>query len=247
MKLDGLCYTSPYTFTVTQRIQLQLVPPLISGALYGISATLKMERRNEAGYEQSMADGKCVLMALWHESIGMAAYHTRGRNVHTTTSFSYDGELAARIIPYFGSEAIRGSSSRGGKGALEELVKATQKVPCIGITMDGPRGPRRVAKAGLAIIAGRTQTPIIPLAYGFRNPYRMRSWDKFAVAKPFSSVISQFGDVIPPPVDDSPEAVEAKRLEVQDTLNDLHKALEREVDDAGCMDWDTYTGTLPEA
>ena len=246
MKLDGLVYTSPHTFTLSQRINLQVLPPIIAGLLYGISKTVKLERRNDEGYDASMADGKCVLMALWHESIGMAAYHTRGRNVHTTTSFSYDGELAARIIPYFGSEAVRGSSSRGGKGALEQLVKAADIVPCIGITMDGPRGPRRVAKSGLAIIAGRTQTPIIPVAYGFQNPYRMRSWDKFAVPRPFSRVISQFGPIIAPPPDDSPESVEAKRLEVQDTLNEMHKGLETEIGDSACMDWSTYTGELPE-
>src|SRR5690606_3081217 len=107
---------------------------------------------------------------------------------HTLTSYSYDGELAARAIEPFGIHAVRGSSSRGGREALEQLEAALRIGVTIGITLDGPRGPRRVSKPGVAILSGRTGVPVIPLSLGSPSGWRMRSWDRMLIPKPFSRI-----------------------------------------------------------
>ena len=93
--------------------------------------------------------------------------------------------------------------------------------------MDGPVGPRRVAKPGIAILAARTGLPIIPHAFTARPVWRLNSWDKFPIPKPLAKIRSAYGLPIPPPPDDSPEAVEATRLQVETELNRLHEEIER--------------------
>ena len=122
--------------------------------------------------------------------------------------------------------SVRGSSSRGGSEALRDLAIALDHVPVVGLTVDGPRGPRRVAKPGVAILAARTGAPIIPHAFAVRPAWRLRSWDRFSIAKPFAHVVSVYGPAIPPPANASPAAIEETRLEVETSLNQLHQQIE---------------------
>ena len=107
------------------------------------------------------------------------------------------------------------------------MEKVLGKVPAVGLTLDGPRGPRRVAKAGIAILAARTQTPLVPVAAALDRAWRLRSWDRFMIPKPFARVIYAFAEPIAPPAEDTPEAVEAVRLQVELALNALHDEIER--------------------
>jgi hypothetical protein len=96
----------------------------------------------------------------------------------------------------------------------------------IGFTLDGPRGPRRAAKSGVAILAARTQVPILPNAFAASAAWRLRSWDRFVVPKPFSRILCAYGPPIAPPADESAESIEAKRLEVEAALNTLQTELD---------------------
>jgi len=167
-----------------------------------------------------------AIFGLWHEAMALLAFHHQGMNYHSTASYSFDGELAARMVTYFGVETVRGSSSGGGSQALEQLQRALALVPCVGITLDGPRGPRRVAKPGAAVLAARGRVPIVPLAGAVSRAWRMRSWDRFPIPKPFGRIICAYGAPISPPADDSPEAVEVTRLELEGALNRLHAEIE---------------------
>ena len=113
--------------------------------------------------------------------------------------------------------------------ALSALVEAANTVPITGFTLDGPRGPRRVAKPGIAILAARTQLPIVPNAFVAERCWRLSSWDRHPIQKPFSRIICAYAPPVPPPPDDSPEAVESTRLEVETRLNGLHESLEAEL------------------
>lgn len=170
-----------------------------------------------------------MILAIWHETLGLAAWYHRNTGYHTLTSYSFDGELAARVVRHFGLYALRGSSSRGGAEALKEMQRAAALVPALGFTLDGPKGPRRVAKPGVAILALKTGLPIIPHAFAAAPCWRMRSWDQFIVPKPFGRLVSGYGEPIYPPPKGTPGAIESLRREVERSLNRLHESLDQEL------------------
>lgn len=231
MRLPGLIYDSPYKFSLKQRIMLRLLPAPIAMTMRALYRSNRIETRGMEHWNGTIERHGRIIVAIWHESMALGGCQFSGQNFHTLTSYSFDGEMAARVVRCLKIEAVRGSSSRGGHEALQELEKAVKLVPCVGFTLDGPRGPRRIAKPGIAILAGRTATPVIPLAFALTKSWRLRSWDRFPIPKPFGRIICAIGEPIPPPPDDSPEAVEKARLEIQTRLNILHQSIELEIGD----------------
>ncbi len=218
-------------FTLWQRLQLAVLPPLLADIFYVLYRTCPVETRGRQYLDETLREhGRCHVVA-WHECMAMAGCCHRGADYLTLTSYSYDGEFAARVIKRWRIHAARGSSSRGGHEALVQLVEAAKVIPITGFTLDGPKGPRRVSKPGIGILAARTQLPIVPNAYAVSRAWRMRSWDRFPIQKPFSRIICAYAPPIPPPPDDSPEAVETTRLAVEKSLNALHRRIEA---DMGC-------------
>lgn len=238
MKLPGLAYETPNTFTLKQRLILRTVPLAISGVLKPILWTCQVEIRGQAHHDRVVADGGRGVLALFHETLGLAAWVHRGKNIHTTASYSFDGELAARVIAQFGAEAVRGSSSRGGSNALNQLVKALELMPLAALTIDGPRGPRRTSKPGAAILAARTGAHILPNAFAVSRPRRMKSWDRLILPRPFTRIICAFGAPIPPPDNDSREAVEAVRVRLDRELNELQAEIDQAVGDPQVLNRD---------
>ncbi len=219
-------YESPVQFTFRQRFQLVVVPFIFSQLLRVIAFTCHTDVIDTEHYGPLTRQNRPFILAFWHEVLALAAWHFRGTGYHTLTSYSFDGEMAARVIRYYGLNAVRGSSSRGGSEALQQMTTALGLGIVIGFTLDGPKGPRREAKPGVAILAARAQVPIVPTVFFVSNAWRLRSWDRFVIPKPFSRIICAFGPAIEPPADESAESVEAKRLEVESALNKLHEELE---------------------
>ena len=228
-RIPGVVYASPYVFTIRQRVVLSILPPVAAACLKGLAATCRMELRGVERLEGVLETHGHVIEAIWHESMGLAAIEHRNTGGHTLTSYSFDGEFAARVVDRFGMFAVRGSSSRGGSDALIGLVEAVKRVRFVGFTVDGPRGPRRTAKPGIAILAARTGIPIVPLAMVAAPVWRLHSWDRFMVPKPFARILGAYGAAIAPPENDSEEAVEAVRLAVERALNELHGELEADL------------------
>src|SRR5690606_29300440 len=161
-----------------------VLPPSIAWVYRSIAVTCRVRLQTPDHLEETLARDGRALLALWHETTGILLWYYRGRNFHSTASYSFDGELAARVVHQFGAECVRGSSCRGGKLALDEMQKVVGQVPCVGITLDGPRGSRRVSKPGIAVLAARTQTAIVPVAATATRAWRTRSWDRFWIPKP---------------------------------------------------------------
>ncbi len=205
---------------------MRLAVPAAAGALKILCATCRTDCFQRENLESVVEKHGHAIMAIWHESMAVAAWLYRGTGSHTLTSYSFDGEIAARVVRRFGLFAVRGSSSRGGAGALESLTAAVKCVERVGFTLDGPKGPRRVAKPGIAILAARTATPIVPHAIAVHPCWRMRSWDRLVIPRPFARIVSVFGPPIEPPSDGSPEAIEATRAAVEAELNRLHDIVE---------------------
>ena len=220
MKIPGVDYTSLTAFSSKQRRALLVFPPVIACTLKVIVRTCRVETRGIPPREEVKAQPERLILAAWHETMGIGVCAHRDRGYHTLTSHSFDGELAARVVRHFDIWAVRGSSSVGGSRALADLDKVLE-YSTVGVTVDGPRGPRRVAKPGVAILAARTGTPIAPIAFAASRAWRLDSWDRFVIPKPFSRILCVRGDPIPPPPDTSAEAIEATRQRVERELNQL--------------------------
>ncbi|HPU97376.1 MAG TPA: lysophospholipid acyltransferase family protein [Candidatus Hydrogenedentes bacterium] len=233
MKLPELDYSSPTPFTLKQRIALSIIPPVLYGAFSLLFSSCRWHIAGRETVDRVIAeDGGCIV-PFWHESMAFAAWIHRGCGGHTLTSYSFDGELAARIVSWFGMAAVRGSSSRGGGEGLRQLVRACELgVAFAGFTLDGPRGPRRVAKPGVAVLAARTGRRIIPLAFSAVPCRRLRSWDRFPVPYPFARIYARYGDPLDPPRNEHPDEIERVRLATEHALNRLHDQTDREADQA---------------
>tara|TARA_Y100001960_G_scaffold242660_1_gene256653 strand:- start:4322 stop:4864 length:543 start_codon:yes stop_codon:yes gene_type:complete len=138
-----------------------------------------------------------------------------------------DGELLARTVSHFGFDTIRGSSSRGGDGALREMLRSLKAGKCIGFTPDGPRGPRMQVAEGIISIAKLAGVPIVPACYAISRRKVLASWDRFLVPFPFSRGIYIWGQPILIDRNANPEVTEAARLALEDTLNAITQSADQ--------------------
>lgn len=225
-QLPGIEYTSPVAFTRVQQFVLKTGGPLFAAAIKILSSTCRHKRLGLEFWEKTQEKHGRAIVALWHESTTLAAYHYRGTGIHTLASYSFDAELGVRAVRRFGIFSVRGSSSNGGSTALRDLALVLANARSVVLTLDGPRGPRRVAKPGVAILAARTGVPIIPQAFAVRAAWRLHSWDRMTIAKPFTRVISMYGPAIPPPANTNAATIEQTRVLVEIGLNQAYRQIE---------------------
>lgn len=226
MSAPGLVGASASTFSLKQRIVLAVVPPALAWCVRALHVGCTVEVRGQEHWDDVAGREDHFLMGFWHESIAMAGWYFRDRGYCSLTSLSFDGELAARVIRRLGSKALRGSSSRGGLQAISELTKAADAVPVLAFTLDGPRGPRRLAKPGIAIVAAKTGLPIIPVAFACEKARRLKTWDRMSIARPLAKITCAYAPPIPPPLGATREDIEKTRLRVETELNGLHDAID---------------------
>jgi lysophospholipid acyltransferase (LPLAT)-like uncharacterized protein len=133
------------------------------------------------------------LIAFWHgEMLGGLAYHAP-HGYAVMVSSHRDGEIIARILAAIGSSSIRGSSSRGGREALVGMIRHLRAGGRGAITPDGPRGPRHSFAPGTLVAAARTGSPIVVLRVHADRAWRLNSWDRFMIPKPFARVTIAHG------------------------------------------------------
>ncbi|HEV2764653.1 MAG TPA: lysophospholipid acyltransferase family protein, partial [Pyrinomonadaceae bacterium] len=137
------------------------------------------------------------------------------------TSRSFDGEYIARFIQRFGYGAARGSSSRGGVGAVVEMARLMRAGSPAGFMIDGPRGPRRVAKPGAVLLAKKTGQPVLPFTVEAERHWRVRSWDRTQIPVPFTRAAVRIAPPIYVPPDADEAALAAKLGELQRALDAL--------------------------
>jgi len=164
--------------------------------------------------------GKPFILAFWHGRLLMMPYcWDRRRAIHMLISQHRDGQLIARTVGHFGIRTAAGSSTRGGAQALRTMVKALAQGDCVGVTPDGPRGPRMRASDGIVGVARLAGVPIVPAAYGTTLGRFLDTWDRFLVAWPFGRCIVVWGEPIVVDRDAGPGAAEAARQRIEDGLN----------------------------
>ena len=144
------------------------------------------------------------IYCFWHEDLVFHGGLMAGSGTHAMISRSRDGERIARIMERLGLRPIRGSSHRGGAHAALEVLRLGADAN-VGIAVDGPRGPRRRLQPGAVFLASRTGMPLVAIGAGYHRPWRVRSWDQMAFARPLSRVVVSASAAIQiaPDLDDS--------------------------------------------
>ena len=192
---------------------------MLASLWLGTCRVYEFGREIEDRYFEHNPD-KSVLYASWHRGLFFVLYWYRNQNVVSIASASDDGELAAQAARRFGWITARGSSSRGGRQAYQEMEKLVRQGYKGGLVADAPRGPRFVSKLGIVYLAKRTGLPIIPVIWSADRFWKLQSWDRTIIPKPFARIVALFADdYISVPADASREACERYRRQLDDALN----------------------------
>jgi len=153
---------------------------------------------------------KRILYVIWHASQLVSILALRGRCIMTLASLSADGDIIDVPLAHLGYQAYRGSSSRGGSRALLGLLREMRSGRDCALTVDGPRGPARVAKPGAVLLAQKARAVVVPMAVAYARVHRLPSWDRFEIPWPFTRVVHAFGE--PFQIDDSMTVDDGIRL-----------------------------------
>jgi hypothetical protein len=164
-----------------------------------------------------------AIFVFWHENI-LAPFYLRGHcNLAMLLSRHRDADWLAEAANFMGFESVRGSSFRGGGAALRELSRKIQKNKTnVAITPDGPRGPRRKLAQGPVFLASKLGIPIVTLGIGYDRPWRMPTWDRFALPRPFSRCRIVPSPYLPIPTNLDRDGIEHYRRRVESMLNRLN-------------------------
>lgn len=180
-------------------------------------------------YDQWVNSDRPMIVVTWHRASIFFVQFFGSLHPLIMFSRSKDGEYLARFARMFGVQPVRGSSSRGGAAALKEMINYLKKggKVCASV-LDGPRGPARVAKKGMVVLAMETGVPIIPIIWSADRVYTFKkSWDKTMIPLPFSPIMITAADPIFIPPDLDPGTQEGYRLQIENTLNQLTDEVDR--------------------
>ncbi len=189
-----------------------------------IGRTIKFEIEGWENWEAASRDGKIPIYTFWHNRVFLSTYFWQRRRIVVMTSRSFDGEYIARFIQRFGYGAARGSSTRGATGAIVEMIRLMRADCPTAFTIDGPRGPRYVAKMGAVLLAKKTGNPILPFTISATRFWEAKkSWDRSQVPKPFSHAHVLIAPPIYVPANADEALLNAKRDELQNSLDELDR------------------------
>lgn len=212
-------------FTSAQRLALGFITAVGWLLVRLIGPTLRYTISIEEGGPASA--WMCpVVLVFWHRCVIPALYWYRGKGIAVMTSSSFDGEYIARIIERFGYRAVRGSSTRGGVRALLGMHTETEQGRTVAFTIDGPRGPRYVAKPGPVLLARNVKLPILAFHCAVERAWVLNSWDRFIIPKPFSRVVLRVSRAVNVPPEADRTALDAIHAEMQAALDRARQSAE---------------------
>lgn len=190
-------------------------------AIRGYAWTYRLTVENEHVWMDHMKSGGAVVICCWHQQFFSAIRHFKTYNhlrPPLMISKSSDGGLIAGIASRTGWDPVRGSSSKGGKDALIEMVEKLRERKIAAHIVDGPRGPAGKVKAGIIRLAQLGDATIFPFSVQADRAWFFNSWDRFMVPKPFAHVCLRFGEPFPVPSLPTPEEFEHVRLRLEETM-----------------------------
>jgi lysophospholipid acyltransferase (LPLAT)-like uncharacterized protein len=204
-----------------KRFEAAAISAMGYGLIATLGATLRWRTEGLEQLDRIAAGGRQPIMAFWHGRILPAAYYFRRRGIIVITSENFDGEWIARIIERFGYGTARGSTSRGARRALRQLTRDMASGRAAGFTVDGPRGPARVAQPGAVWLAKATGNPVLPFHLEANRHWMLRSWDRTQIPKPYATVAIAMGEPFDVPRDADAAAIESARRLLEERLRAL--------------------------
>jgi lysophospholipid acyltransferase (LPLAT)-like uncharacterized protein len=218
----------PISFTFRQRITLWLITWAGYLAIRAIGPTLRYHVSFEEGAPENFISPP-VIYAFWHRCVFPAAYFWRNLGIQVMTSRSFDGEYIARIIQKFGYVAVRGSSHRGAVPALLEMRRGARQGASVAFTIDGPRGPRYVAKPGPVLLSRATGIPMCAFHIALDDAWILNTWDALMIPKPFSRALIRMSSRITVPTEANDSEMEHLHAELQSSLDRVRQFAEGNV------------------
>ncbi|HEX8492854.1 MAG TPA: lysophospholipid acyltransferase family protein [Pyrinomonadaceae bacterium] len=210
-------------YPLKKRLLIRAADLLFYLLIHLIGRTARFEVEGWEHHEQVTQSDKLPIYNFWHDRIFLTTYWWRKRRIVVMTSRSFDGEYIARFIQRFGYGAVRGSSTRGGVGAIIEMARLMRAGCTTAFTIDGPKGPPRIAKMGSVLLAKKTGHPVLPVTMALHRYWTVPSWDSFQIPKPFTRARVYVAPPIYVAADADEAQLEAKRDELQHALDELNR------------------------
>ncbi len=202
---------------LTSNITLSMLYRCIRGYAW----TYRFTVENEHTWMDHICKGGNVVICCWHQQFFPAIRHFRNYKdlkPPLMISKSTDGEIIAGVARRTGWDPVRGSSSRGGRDALSQMIDKLRERRIAAHIVDGPRGPAGKVKAGIIRLAQMGGAVIAPFYTSADRAWYFNSWDRFMIPKPFARVTLRFGDLIPVHPSDGPEQFEQQRLDLEQVM-----------------------------
>jgi lysophospholipid acyltransferase (LPLAT)-like uncharacterized protein len=205
--------------------------PVIAAVVYWfirlLGPTLRVEVVGVQNAIQIRSAGEPGIGAFWHRCILSAAWIWRQRDIVVLNTVNFDGQWTRRVIERLGFGTAQGSSTRGGVEGLSAMAQHLEAGRNVAFTIDGPRGPRYVAKPGAVILARRSGCPISAFHVGVKHEVTFKgAWDHFQVPLPFSKVVMFVAPPIRVPTGADSDVMRAKQAEVQSALERVRDVAE---------------------
>jgi lysophospholipid acyltransferase (LPLAT)-like uncharacterized protein len=210
--------TRELRLSLLQRLQISVISWIAAAVVGLIGRTLRMTITFEEGSMPGLHAISPGIYPFWHRCVLPATWLFRNENIGVLTSLSRDGEYIARVIRRFGFVPVRGSSSRGGQRGLREMEAMVKAGGAVAFTIDGPRGPRYVAKKGPVLLARLTGIPITAFYVAVEKRWVLKTWDRMVIPKPFSRAYVRVAKYIYVPPDADDAALERHHAEMQAAL-----------------------------
>jgi lysophospholipid acyltransferase (LPLAT)-like uncharacterized protein len=204
-------------------LQAKLIAMAGYRGIAALGSTLKWRTDGLEHLDTILRSGRQPVMAFWHGRILSATYFFRRRGIVVITSENFDGEWIAGIIERFGYGTARGSTSRGGRKALLQLTRDMAAGRPAGFSVDGPRGPARIAQPGAVWLAQATGNPVLPFHLEADRYWSIRSWDRTQIPKPFATVALAIGEPFDVAAVADDAAIEVARMKLQERLQALEQ------------------------
>jgi lysophospholipid acyltransferase (LPLAT)-like uncharacterized protein len=192
-----------------------------------IGPTLRFEVVGVQNASRIRYEGEQAIGAFWHKCIIPAIWIWRNRNIVVLNTVNFDGQWTRRVVERLGFGTVQGSSTRGGVEGVAAMAEQIEKGKHVALTIDGPRGPRYIAKPGAVILARRTGQPISVFHVGLSCAHTFKkSWDLFQFPYPFSRAVMFVAPPIRVPTDAEGEKMKEKLDEVQAALERVRNLAE---------------------
>lgn len=207
---------------------MKVVPYVAYLYIRFLRRSMRIEFRGIDVLQQVREESGSYILAFWHSRFVLMPYAYPDGRIVVLASSHRDSRMLGNILTRFGLVRVEGSSTRGGMAGLRALLRKVRAGFDVGITPDGPKGPRRQVKQGVVATARFTGLPVIPVTFSASAARRLGSWDRTLVPRPFARGLFVYGEPIRVPRDTDDEGMERYRLMLERVLDELTDAADEE-------------------